>query len=86
MTTYVSDEMADEITAALQRVFAEADFEDGDGSPAEDLIMHGGIRRVETFEEAMLLTSDKGLVVKYQDGSEAQIVVRAATPSRDADL
>lgn len=33
------------------------------------------VRRIETFEEAMLLTNNRGLVVRLQDGSEYQLQV-----------
>ena len=36
---------------------------------------NGVIRGVKTFEEAMVLTSNKGLVIRLEDGSEFQVTV-----------
>lgn len=36
----------------------------------------GGVHRVETFEEAMLMTRDTGLVIRLEDGSEFQVRIK----------
>ncbi len=33
------------------------------------------IRRVQTYEEAGIMTTDRGLVVRTEDGSEFQITI-----------
>lgn len=33
------------------------------------------IRAVDTYEEAGILTSDRGLVVRFEDGSEIQVTL-----------
>ena len=35
----------------------------------------GNIRQITNFEDAGVLTSDKGLVVKMRDGSEFQVTI-----------
>lgn len=43
-----------------------------DHSTDEDL---PGIKSIETFDEAGLLTKDEGLVFRFEDGSEYQMAV-----------
>ena len=52
----------------IQEMLAEAlyNFEDLDGNT---------IKGIESFEEAMLLTNNKGLVVQLYDGSEFHVTV-----------
>ena len=33
------------------------------------------VKNIKTFEEAMVLTSNKGLVIKLEDGTEFQVTV-----------
>lgn len=35
----------------------------------------GTVESITTFEDAMLLTGNKGLVIKCQDGSEFQVTI-----------
>jgi hypothetical protein len=79
VTTYLNNEFAEEIVTAMQE-FLLGDVESGYDQPVLEL--GGGVKRVETFEEVMLLTGNKGLVVKFNDGSEAQITIVAGTPGR----
>ena len=67
-----------ELQAGMQALFEEAlavaigeIAEDGMTMPTEleDLI------RVESFEDAGILTSDAGLVLRFKDGFEAQITI-----------
>ena len=42
------------------------------------------IRRIETFEEVGVLTTDRGLVVTFEDGSEVQVtLVRSRQPRNE---
>jgi len=42
-----------------------------------------GIRRVETYAEAGMLTTDAGLVVTMDDGSEFQLTIVQSRRGRD---
>jgi hypothetical protein len=42
---------------------------------AEAIAEHGEVRLVMTYEEAGMITSDTGLVVRTIDGSEFQITI-----------
>ena len=46
---------------------------DGEMGEAPDTAFQ--ITRTKTFEDAMILTSDKGLVITAEDGSEYQITI-----------
>jgi hypothetical protein len=59
---------AQEFVNELREVLAETD-------DASDGINQNTIRRIETFHEVGILTSDPGLVVSMTDGSEFQITV-----------
>ncbi len=55
-------------------------------------VVHGaddGVSRVETFEEAGILTRNRGLVVTFDDGSEFQLTIvrsrRGKGPCSEAD-
>ena len=43
-----------------------------------------GVRGVATFEEAGMLTKNRGLVVKMDDGAEYQITIVQSRPGRAA--
>lgn len=43
----------------------------------DDEIMFDGLSYIRTFEEAGILTNDKGLVVKLEDGAEIHITIQA---------
>lgn len=75
-TTYRDEKFAGEIQDKIREVIEDGVYEDG-----YLLGMAGGVRRIETYEEAMVLTQDKGLVIKFEDGSEAQITIIAARPA-----
>jgi hypothetical protein len=79
MTT-LSSAFAEDIEGALKYTLQSMEEAD-EGTPVEELLSLGdGVSRVETFAEAMLMTSDKGLSVKFNDGSEAFITIVATTP------
>jgi hypothetical protein len=59
----------------LREVLAETD-------DASDGINQQTIRRIETFEEAGILTRDAGLIVMMTDGSEFQVTVVRSRPAR----
>lgn len=40
---------------------------------------------VHTFEEQMVLTGNRGLVVRLHDGSEFQVTIVRSRPPRDGD-
>lgn len=75
-TRYRSDDFAEEIQNTMQAMLQDGDVE------VEQYFADtaGGIRRVETFEEAMI-PGVKGLVVHFNDGSEAQITIVAGRPA-----
>lgn len=75
-TMYLSDEFAEEIQTALVDLIGTAELDDG----GEFSSMAGGVARIETFEEAMVLSGNKGLVIKFADGSEAQVTIVAGRP------
>lgn len=85
MTTYMDDSFAEELAGHLQEMLldtyalaANVHYSDS----GYQLAMGGGIQRVETFEEAMVLSGNKGLVVTFNNGSQAQVTIVAATPGR----
>ncbi len=41
------------------------------------------IHRIETFEEAGMLTRDRGLVVHFEDGSEIQLTLVQSSRARN---
>lgn len=43
------------------------------------------VRDVRTFNNAMLMTRDNGVVVKFRDGSEFQITVVQTVPADEPD-
>ncbi len=49
---------------------------------AEALDQVEGVRRVETFKEATLLTRDEGFVLSLEDGRELQVTVVDSTRRR----
>lgn len=49
-----------------------ANVDDEDGDSDEDMPQ---LRAVRTFDEAGLLTTDKGLVLRFTDGSEYQLSI-----------
>ncbi len=52
-------------------------FEDTDDWIADDVRdIANKIDRMKTFEDAMLLTRDKGIVVKFKSGEEFQLTVQ----------
>lgn len=59
-------ELADIIDAALD------DYDDTDDDESDSPIKPS---RTRTFEEAGLLTTDKGLVLSFADGSEFQVTI-----------
>ena len=61
---------------ALNDLFAELILEADCQEYPEDLPEElAGVEMVRTFEEAGILTDDKGLVLRMKDGSEFQITV-----------
>lgn len=76
---------------ALQQLFDALAFCDEDDLSSEerDLVAATGpIRKAETFSDAGLLTRDKGIVIRLDDGSEFQITVqmnRQAEGGEDED-
>jgi len=52
-----------------------ADGDDEDDPLAEYATRAGAIRRVQTYGDEDMLTSDKGLVVRMDDGSEYQVTI-----------
>jgi len=54
----------------------DAHLEDDENDPVAELaVCTEGFRSVRTFADAHLLTSDKGLVVECDDGTEYQITI-----------
>jgi hypothetical protein len=66
-----ADEAVEVLTDALDLYREENDEED---SP---------LRRVETFEDVGILTTDAGLVITMKDGSEFQITIVCSKRARD---
>lgn len=70
----MSDAFAREVAGLLEDAIYAAEGED------EGNHLAGGIRRIQSYEEAMMLTRDAGLVLHFKDGSEAHLTVVAYTP------
>lgn len=68
---------ARELQDLLRDLLAEVvDARDDEDHPLADLADRaGGVRDVATYEEADLLTADKGLVVGCEDGGEFQVTI-----------
>lgn len=50
------------------------------------LPLEGELRDVSTFEDRMLLTLNKGVILEFKDGSEFQMtIVCSARPSGDSE-
>ena len=65
-----------QMQTALGHLFAELILEADCQEYPEDLPEElSGVEMVRTFEEAGILTDDKGLVLRMKDGSEFQITV-----------
>lgn len=65
-----------EMETALNDLFAELILEADCDEYPEDLPEElSGLEMVRTFEEAGILTYNKGLVLRMKDGSEFQITV-----------
>ena len=64
------------LTNALQDIGVDWDgvSADEDGNPPE-------VNTIETFEEAGLLTRDKGLVLSMSDGATVNLIIQAYTPA-----
>lgn len=43
------------------------------------------VHNVRSFSDAMLMTNDNGVVVKFKDGSEFQITIVQTVPARESD-
>lgn len=57
---------------------------DPDDADSYDLHARGfpGVRRTETFAETSMLTSNHGLVIAFEDGSEYQLTIVESRRSR----
>lgn len=75
-------EFAERVCVAVRDGAEQAAFDAED----EGVELGNGLVRTETFEEAMLLTRDRGFVMYFSDGSEARVTVQAMTPRRGNDL
>lgn len=83
MTGMVQDpEFAERVSNMLRDGAEQLAFDAED----EGVELGNGLVRIETFEEAMLLTRDRGFVMHFSDGSSAQVTVQALTPRKPGDL
>lgn len=75
-------EYAAKFADALMEGIGSLDFygvsEDEDGNGPE-------VNTTETFEEALLLTSDKGLVLEMSDGAQVHLTITAYVPVRKGE-
>ena len=60
---------------ATQLAEAIEDLLNNDLSDSEGDVLGGEVRRTSSFESALVLTSNVGLVVRMNDGSEFQVTV-----------
>ena len=62
----------------LREVFEELDaaLDDADHPLADLAGDFGSVRRICTFDEAQVLTSDPGLVIEFDDGSEFHLTIQ----------
>ena len=70
---------ADQLQNKLRDLFEELMYacndDDEDDQLSEIAERMDGIRRVSTYEEAGILTMDKGLVIECNDGTEFQLTL-----------
>jgi hypothetical protein len=82
----LSPEFAEQLAELVKELLEECTYAPGEAGcntePGYRVDQGDGIERVETFEEAMMLNSNKGLVVEFRDGSTAQITVTALVERR----
>jgi hypothetical protein len=79
MEEIVSDEIktAEDMERALLWVFETGSTEDGSGLDS--------VTRSESFESALLMTTDRGLVIRMANGAEFQLtIVRTKAPVKVA--
>ncbi|MCC6427053.1 MAG: hypothetical protein IT435_09575 [Phycisphaerales bacterium] len=75
-------DVQDRLLTAIEAIIDARDEVEGDGDDgtladiARDLVDElEEVRSATTFERAMLLTSDDGIVLRMQDGSEFQLSI-----------
>ncbi|MBX7106586.1 MAG: hypothetical protein K1X57_21095 [Gemmataceae bacterium] len=75
-------DMQDRLLTVIEAIIDARDEVEGDGDDgtladiARDLVDElEEVRSATTFERAMLLTSDDGIVLRMQDGSEFQLSI-----------
>ena len=77
------DELATATEQALTKLLLDARELPGVKSADEDEdYLDVEVNVIETYSEAMLLTSDKGLVVYLSDGRELHLTITAYGPAR----
>jgi hypothetical protein len=83
---WTDKKVQDKLKATIEAIAFDFDQPDSDLQWMDDLehpAWTSGVQQISTFEDEMILTTDKGVVIHMEDGSEFQITIVQSKRARD---